>query len=79
LKVPLWLCAVIMRRFPSGCKSTRRPLQPEATGAVMEVTKGLKPLVKCATNRWRLGHLRMPDKVRKLRSAFGASRMLNYS
>src|SRR5438105_11145137 len=29
----------------SGCKSTRQPLQPEATGAVMEVTKWLKPLV----------------------------------
>jgi len=29
----------------SGCKSTRQPLQPEATGAVMEVTKWLKPSV----------------------------------
>src|SRR5437879_13267065 len=29
----------------SGCKSTRQLLQPEATGAVMEVTKWLKPLV----------------------------------
>jgi hypothetical protein len=27
----------------SGARSTRQPFQPEATGAVMEVTKGLKP------------------------------------
>jgi len=31
--------------LPSGSTSTRRPLQPEATGAVMEVTKWLKPSV----------------------------------
>jgi hypothetical protein len=29
----------------SGCKPARQPLQPEATGAVMEVTKWLKPSV----------------------------------
>jgi hypothetical protein len=28
-----------------GASPTRQPLQPEATGAVMEVTKWLKPLV----------------------------------
>jgi hypothetical protein len=33
------------RRFPVGAKPTRQPLQPEATGAVMEVTKWLKPSV----------------------------------
>src|SRR5450755_3056165 len=27
------------RRFPVGARPTRQPLQPEATGAVMEVTK----------------------------------------
>ena len=27
----------------SGCKPARQPLQPEATGAAMEVTKWLKP------------------------------------
>ena len=27
----------------SGCKSPPQPLQPEATGAVMEATKWLKP------------------------------------
>jgi hypothetical protein len=31
------------RRFPVGARPTRQPLQPEATGAVMEVTKWLKP------------------------------------
>jgi hypothetical protein len=38
-------CAVERRRFPVGASPTRQPLQPEATGAVMEVTKWLKPLV----------------------------------
>jgi hypothetical protein len=38
-------CAVKRRRFPVGVSLTRQPLQPEATGAVMEVTKWLKPLV----------------------------------
>src|ERR1700686_3616637 len=42
---PLWGCAVKRRRFPVGVSPTRQPLQPEATGAVMEVTKWLKPLV----------------------------------
>ncbi len=31
------------RRFPVGASPARQPLQPEATGAVMEVTKWLKP------------------------------------
>src|ERR1700674_4248208 len=39
------VCAVERRRFPVGASPTRQPLQPEATGAVMEVTKWLKPLV----------------------------------
>jgi hypothetical protein len=33
----------------SGCKPTRRRLQPEATGAAMEETKWLKPSVKRVT------------------------------
>jgi len=36
---PFWVCAVTRRRFPVGANPTRRPLQPEATGAAMEVTK----------------------------------------
>ena len=32
-----------------GASPTRQPLQPEATGAVMEVTKWLKPPVKRVT------------------------------
>jgi hypothetical protein len=31
--------------FPVGVSTTRQPLQPEATGAAMEVTKWLKPSV----------------------------------
>ena len=42
---PLNVCAVTRRRFPVGASPTRRPLQPEASGAVMEVTKWLKPSV----------------------------------
>jgi hypothetical protein len=38
-------CAVERRRFPVGGSPTRQPLQPEATGAVMEATKWLKPSV----------------------------------
>jgi hypothetical protein len=37
------------RRFPVGASLTRQPLQPEATGAVMEVTKWLKPSVQLVT------------------------------
>src|SRR5258705_6298118 len=33
------------QRFPAGASPTRKTLQPEATGTVMEVTKWLKPLV----------------------------------
>jgi hypothetical protein len=35
--------------FPVGESPTRRQLQPEATGATVEVTKRLKPSVKRAT------------------------------
>jgi hypothetical protein len=42
-KVGLSMCAVTRRRFPVGASPTRQPLQPEATGAGMEVTKCLKP------------------------------------
>jgi hypothetical protein len=34
---------VIRRRFPVGVNPTRQRLQPEASGAVTEVTKWLKP------------------------------------
>jgi hypothetical protein len=47
-------CAVERRRFPVGVSPTRQPLQPEATGAAMEVTKWLKPSVGGS----RLGGLR---------------------
>src|SRR5882672_8344671 len=41
--LPFGVCAVTRRRFPVGASPTRQPLQPEATGAVMEATKWLKP------------------------------------
>lgn len=41
---PLWVCAVLRRRFPVGESPTRQLLlQPEAIGAFMEVTKWMKP------------------------------------
>ena len=49
----LRVCAVKRRRFPVGANPTRRTLQPEATGAGMEVTKCLKPSGKRATNWWQ--------------------------
>src|SRR5467141_3378055 len=39
---PELACAVERRRFPVGASATRQTLQPEATGAAMEVTKWLK-------------------------------------
>src|SRR6202171_6281551 len=42
---PLRVCAVQRRRFPVGASPTRQSLQPEAIGAVMEVTKWLKPSI----------------------------------
>ena len=44
-RLPLLACAVQRRRFPVGAGPTRQPLQPEAIGAVMEVTKWLKPSI----------------------------------
>src|SRR5271169_2957447 len=41
----LRVCAVKRRRCPVGANPARQPLQPEATGAVMEETKWLKPSV----------------------------------
>jgi hypothetical protein len=49
----LWVCAVKRRRFPAGASPARQPLQPEATGADMEVTKCLKPSGRRATNWWQ--------------------------
>jgi hypothetical protein len=49
----LMACAVQRRRFPAGASPARQPLQPEATGAGMEVTKCLKPSDKRATNWWQ--------------------------
>lgn len=41
---PVWVCAVLRRRFPVGESPTRQLLlQPEAIGAFMEVTKWMKP------------------------------------
>src|ERR1700730_14637130 len=42
---PPRVCAVQRRRFPVGASPTRQSLQPEAIGAVMEVTKWLKPSI----------------------------------
>src|SRR5580692_7815208 len=44
-RCPSWVCAVTRRRFPVGASPTRQPLQPKVIGAVMEVTKWLKPSI----------------------------------
>src|SRR4030088_2047206 len=44
-RCPFRVCAVQRRRVAVGVNPTRQPLQPEATGAVMEETKWLKPSV----------------------------------
>src|SRR6266568_2271039 len=44
-RCPFLACAVQRRRFPVGENPTRQSLQPEAIGAVMEVTKWLKPSI----------------------------------
>ena len=60
---PRWVCAVIRRRFPVGASPTRQPLQPEATGAVMEATKWLKSSVSvsriCAGKKLGCSHDRI--------------------
>jgi hypothetical protein len=43
------VCAVTSRRFPAGASPTREPLQPEATRAVMEVTKAGPTPIETAT------------------------------
>ena len=35
-----------------GASPTRQPLQPEAIGAVMEVTKWLKPSISVSRSQW---------------------------
>src|SRR5438093_3912842 len=46
---PVWVCAVIRRRFPVGESPTRRLLPSEVIGEVMEVTKWLKPSMQRVT------------------------------
>src|SRR5260370_40299173 len=44
-------CAVTRRRFPVGASPTRQPLQPEATGAAMEVNEMAEALQLCCCSR----------------------------
>ncbi|WP_454753595.1 hypothetical protein [Cupriavidus necator] len=48
-KVGSWRAPCKGGAFPVGESPTRQPLQPEATGAAMEVTKWLKPSDKRVT------------------------------
>src|ERR1700688_732377 len=47
--VPSWRAPCKGGAFPAGVSPARQPLQPEATGAIVEVTKRLKPSVKRVT------------------------------
>src|SRR5258708_39729569 len=49
LNVFSWCAPCKGGAFPVGASPTRHPLQPEATGAIVEVTKRLKPSVKRVT------------------------------
>jgi len=49
LNVRSWRAPCKGGAFPVGVSPTRQPLQPEATGAIVEVTKRLKPSVKRVT------------------------------
>jgi hypothetical protein len=61
------------RRFPVGARPTRQALQPDATGAVMEETKWLKPSVRvsrigeheCVLPNATAPHLDSTDSVEK--------------
>ena len=72
-----WVCAVTRRRFPVGASPTRQPLQPEATGAVMEVTKWLKTLAFIDALGPPLDHL--VDQPELLRSLGGKERVALHS
>jgi len=57
-------CAVTRRRFPVGASPTRQSLQPEAIGAVMEVTKWLKPSISVSRSAGLRLHLFRNDHFR---------------
>jgi hypothetical protein len=60
------------RRFPVGVSPTRQPLQPEATGAVMEVTKWLKPSVSVS----RLGDSASVQAVTRVNAVQASKRTM---
>src|SRR6202035_5575654 len=68
----LWVCAVERRRFPVGVSPTRQPLQPEATGAAMEVTKWLKPSVSVS----RLGDSASVQAVTRVNAVQASKRTM---
>jgi hypothetical protein len=59
-----------------GASPTRQPFQPEATGAVMEVTKWLKPLVSVSRIGDRPNRHFVPSNFALLRSFYARARDL---
>src|SRR5260370_3659655 len=68
-------CAVTRRRFPVGASPTRQPLQPEAIGAVMEVTKWLKPSISVS----RIGESRSLQAVTRVNAEQSSKRTMRRS
>jgi len=57
----LMACAVQRWRFQAGASRARQPLQPEATGAIVEVTKQSRPSVRRVT--WNRNALERLDDL----------------
>ena len=68
----MWVCAVTRRRVPVGASPTRQPLQPEAIGAVMEVTKWLKPSISVS----RIGDSASVQAVTRVNAEQSSKRMM---
>src|SRR6202040_4233797 len=68
----IWVCAVQRRRFPVGASPTRQSLQPEAIGAVMEVTKWLKPSISVS----QIGDSASVQAVRRVNAGQASKRTM---
>src|SRR6202790_3505394 len=73
-RCPLLAGAVPRRRFPVGASPTRQSLQPEAIGAVMEVTKWLKPSISVS----RIGNSASVQAATRVNAEQSSKRTMPY-